>query len=49
MVLIAIIVATVVGFLAGALVFRRHGDRIEADINAVSAVAQNVKDTTKAL
>ena len=49
MVLIAIIVATVVGFLAGALVFRRHGDRIEADAAKVSAVVQSVKDTTKAL
>ncbi|MHB1098655.1 MAG: hypothetical protein ACYCZR_03795 [Burkholderiales bacterium] len=46
---LAIVVAFFVGFLCGAIFFRRHGDRIEADINAVSAVAQNVKDTTKAL
>ena len=49
MFLIAIFVAAVVVFLAGALVFRKHGDRIEADAAALSAAAKNVADTTKKL
>lgn len=49
MFLFAIFVAVVVGFLAGALVFRKHGDRIEADIHEVGSLAKNVADTAKKL
>lgn len=38
-----------IGFVGGALFFRKHGDRIVADVAKVSAVAQNVADTTKKL
>ena len=49
MIILVTVVALIVGFLAGALVFRRHGDRIEADAAALSAAAKNVADTTKKL
>lgn len=47
--IIVAVVALVVGFVGGFLFARKHGDRVAADVEKVSAVVQNVKDTTKAL
>lgn len=47
--IIVAVVALIVGFVAGALFFRKHGERVVADAAKVSSVVQNVKDTTKAL
>lgn len=39
----------IIGFIGGALVFRKHQSRIEEDAGKISAIAQAVKDTTKSL
>lgn len=49
MLAIAFFVVFLGGVLTGALIFRKHGDRIEADIHEVGSLAQNVADTTKKL
>lgn len=43
------VVFFIIGFIGGALVFRKHQSRIEEDAGKISAIAQAVKDTTKSL